>query len=173
MVCSGNLDRTSFTNSTKCSEYPLATSRQMNFTCGTASKMRLIFSRSFCPLPELTATCYGKVKHRRWSWMAEFKGRPSSIRQPSRFTLSKHGGCVQETNSSRGKGDLLLPWSTKTSGFLAHPWLTPILKAGTQQQNLPENTFRNIQDLVLSFYSVSSSLLCRTLCCAATDANVS
>lgn len=124
MVCSGNLDRTSFTNSTKCSEYPLATSRQMNFTCGTASKMRLIFSRSFCPLPELTATCYGKVKHRRWSWMGVFKGRPFSIQQPSRFTLSKYRGCVQETNSSRGKGDLLLPWSTKTSGFLAHPWLT-------------------------------------------------
>lgn len=61
IVCSGNLARTSFTNSTKCSEYPLATSRQINLTCGTASSMLLIFSRSFSPLPELTATCCTKI----------------------------------------------------------------------------------------------------------------
>lgn len=114
MVCSGNLARTSFTNSTKCSEYPLATSRQINLTCGTASRMLLIFSRSFFPLPELTAICCTKQTKRRKTRTVTLP--PSTRlfwaqhRDPPRFTLIRqtHSGPAQETCSSRGKGDWLL-----------------------------------------------------------------
>ena len=52
-MCSGNFARTSFTNSTKCSEYPLATSRQM----------AVIFSTSFVAIPQLAITyCSNKDK---------------------------------------------------------------------------------------------------------------
>lgn len=60
MVWLGNFPRTVLTNSTKCSEYPLATSRQMYLISGIASRMLHSLSRSACPLPELAATC--------WEW---------------------------------------------------------------------------------------------------------
>lgn len=62
MVWLGNFPRTVLTNSTKCSEYPLATSRQMYLISGMASRMLHSFSRSACPLPELAATCWGWEK---------------------------------------------------------------------------------------------------------------
>ena len=116
MVCSGNLDRTSFTNSTKCSEYPLATSRQINLTCGTASRMLLIFSRSFVLLPELTATCYTEQTKRCKTGTVSGVQRsdPASIHPPVLGTVPcpsevhpdhTHSGPAQETCNSRGKGD--------------------------------------------------------------------
>ncbi len=57
IVWLGNSCRTSFTNSTKCSEYPFATSTQMYDSWGTAWRMPFSFSRSPFARPTLAATC--------------------------------------------------------------------------------------------------------------------
>ena len=57
IVREGNLDRTCFTNSTKCSEYPLATSKQIYWTSGMDEITPSSLSRSPLFNPALTATC--------------------------------------------------------------------------------------------------------------------
>lgn len=60
IVWDGNLCLTRLTNSTKCSEYPLATSRHMNSIAGTAPITSVIFVKSASPVPELIAMFYNK-----------------------------------------------------------------------------------------------------------------
>lgn len=62
MVCEGNFCLTSLTKCTKCSEYPFATSTQTYCIWGTAAKIAASLSKSFSPVPVLTATLWRQTE---------------------------------------------------------------------------------------------------------------
>lgn len=106
MVWSGNFPRTVLTNSTKCSEYPLATSRQMYLMSGMASRMLHSFSRSACPLPELAATCWGWEG--KWCIFSHLLMRLSS-RQDFFLLFLNHSNYANGTSAFFSKNFNALP----------------------------------------------------------------
>ena len=110
MVCSGKRFRTSFTNSTKCSEQPLATSRHTYFTWGIAFRICSSCSKSEEPVPELAARCCERnwaMSMSEMTWLVSQREWGGQGQKPSKKDFRKTGlrkGSGRTSVTSRQSG---------------------------------------------------------------------